>query len=518
MKFKQKIMSEITQNPESQDKSGECVNKGRPVYFSYARSSNKKPGWEHISDCVESILKEFDSQNIEYRLDTRDIAAGDRISDFEKEIGWNSEVVVLVFSDKYFRSMHCMYEFVQIKKALKKYPNKRLLCIKSGDFHLADTNYIYELENYWGNVKQEYEVIERHHSREHSGIEKAAFENGFYFDDILGLYPFFSALNYSYANTEDWSSFAADIKKYYIETPKSLFADERKRKQLLKNLKFFGLGIVTLTVIVGLLLWKFKSNVNKISKHDDIEVLFPEYSSNAYLDDGLAYIKAVRVDSEHTVIDFHAVNTTDDTLKAIPAGHSKSVHIVADGKNYDLVKAYFIPENVNNLASDEMQDVPEHFPGGKGSSIDFCLEFAAIPTETETIDFVEKSDLGVFGLKLQRTILKDGLMNPVADSSKNFVVRDVEFNEDETVLYCSFSNATGSDFNLSASNTDCYIMVDGKRHNIKNASGIPMSPKTISVANGAKTEFALFFPPIDRRDVAIDLIFNSQISIKAIKL
>ena len=123
-------MSSTSQNIATPAQNGECINKGRPVYFSYARNSTKKPGWEHISDCVDAILKEFDAQNIEYRLDKRDIGAGDRISDFEREIGWNSEVVVLVFSDKYFRSMHCMYELVQIKKALKKYYAKIALAAR----------------------------------------------------------------------------------------------------------------------------------------------------------------------------------------------------------------------------------------------------------------------------------------------------------------------------------------------------------------------------------------------------
>lgn len=507
-------MSATSQNTVTSTQNGDCINVGRPVYFSYARNSNKKPGWEHISDCVDAILKEFEAQNIEYRLDKRDIGAGDRISDFEKEIGWNSEVVVLVFSDKYFRSMHCMYEFVQIKKALKKYPNKRLLCVKSGDFNLSDSNYIYELEHYWGDMKQEYEEVERHHSREHSGIENAAFENGFYFDDILGLYPFFSALNYSYASNEDWSGFVADIKKYYIDTPKSLFADERRRKSMMRNLKFFGLGIITLAVIIGLVIYKFRGNVNK---YDDIEVLFPEYSNNTYLNDGLAYIKAIRVEDDRTIIDFHAVNLTDDTLKQVPAAHTPSLHIAADGKNYNLIKAYTIAEGVNNLESGRLRNVPETFPGGIGTAVDFSMEFDAIPNSTETLDFVEKDDLGIFGLKMQRQSLKDGLPRPVADSAKTFVVRDVEITTDETILYCRFHNRTENDYNLAASNTDCYLTVDGKKLYLKNASGLPMSPKEISIAPKSKTEFALFFEPIDKNTTTIDFVFNNQFSIPTIQ-
>ncbi|MBR4679383.1 MAG: toll/interleukin-1 receptor domain-containing protein [Bacteroidales bacterium] len=195
------------------------INAERPVYFSYARNSQKKPEWEHISDCMDKLLETFNEKNIEYRLDKRDIGTGDKISDFENEIGWNSEVVVIVFSDKYFRSMHCMYEFVQIKNALEKYPEKRLMCIKSGDFNLSDVNYIRELERYWGNLEQEYKQIEFHRLREHSGTEKAAWQNGFYLNDVRELYSFFSSINYSNAQSIDYENFTNDIIKYYENTP-----------------------------------------------------------------------------------------------------------------------------------------------------------------------------------------------------------------------------------------------------------------------------------------------------------
>ena len=212
-----------------------CINAGRPVYFSYARNSQRKPEWEHISDCMDKLLEVFEEKNIEYRLDKRDIGTGDKISTFENEIGWKSEVVVIVFSDKYFRSMHCMYEFVQIKRALEQYPEKRLMCIKSGDFNLADINYIMELEQYWNNQKIEYEKIEYHRLREHSGTEKAAWQNGFYLDDIRKLYSFFSAINYSYAQSIDYDSFTNDIVKYYKKTPKPKLTPKVKSMEKTKE-------------------------------------------------------------------------------------------------------------------------------------------------------------------------------------------------------------------------------------------------------------------------------------------
>ena len=201
----------------------EHINQGRPVYFSYARNSSKKPEWEHISDCVNTLLETLTAKNLEYRVDVRDIGTGGNISSFEQEIGWKSEVVVVVFSDKYFRSMHCMYEFMQIKNALKQYPEKKLFCIKSGDINLSDVNYIMELEDYWLDLKNEYEKIEYHRLREHSGTEKAAWQNGFYLEDIRQMYSFFSAINYSNAASINYDSFVDAIVKYYKTTPKPDF-------------------------------------------------------------------------------------------------------------------------------------------------------------------------------------------------------------------------------------------------------------------------------------------------------
>ena len=71
----------------TKNNQNKSLNKGKPVYFSYARNNNAKPEWMHISDCVDIIVEKFQRENIEYRLDVRDLLTGDRISGFEKEIG-----------------------------------------------------------------------------------------------------------------------------------------------------------------------------------------------------------------------------------------------------------------------------------------------------------------------------------------------------------------------------------------------------------------------------------------------
>ncbi|MBQ2098239.1 MAG: toll/interleukin-1 receptor domain-containing protein, partial [Bacteroidales bacterium] len=64
-------------------------------------NDSKHPGWEHISDIKDTIVKALRDNNFDVYDDDGDIKAGDSITEFEKEIG-ASEFTILVFSDKYF--------------------------------------------------------------------------------------------------------------------------------------------------------------------------------------------------------------------------------------------------------------------------------------------------------------------------------------------------------------------------------------------------------------------------------
>ncbi|MBQ3656810.1 MAG: hypothetical protein II956_08210 [Bacteroidales bacterium] len=46
-----------------------CINAGRPVYFSYARNSHRKPEWEHISDCIDPLLNTMTDNGLEHSID-----------------------------------------------------------------------------------------------------------------------------------------------------------------------------------------------------------------------------------------------------------------------------------------------------------------------------------------------------------------------------------------------------------------------------------------------------------------
>ena len=192
------------------------INEGRPIYITYARNDEKHPGWEHISDIKDTIVKALRDNNIDVYDDDGDIKAGDSITEFEKEIG-ASEFTILVFSDKYFHSHHCMYEFAEIKKAVDERKKRKLICIKSGNCKLDDPNYIEGLRDYWADYAAEKTKIKFKKTRNLTPIEGAAETNGYYADYIGDLYTFFSNQKYLNADNLNIDSLVNDFKSLFEE-------------------------------------------------------------------------------------------------------------------------------------------------------------------------------------------------------------------------------------------------------------------------------------------------------------
>ena len=160
------------------------INEGRPIYITYARNDEKHSGWGHIADVVDIIVNEFRIANIQYSVDTEDIEAGDAISAYEKEIG-NSEYTIIIYSDKYFQSWHCMYEFAEIRK---NSDNKKGIIYVNADDIVLNDEYINKLKSIW-KTKEDYVKSINRNLKE---IELAAKDRKFYSEDIMALMAFFS--------------------------------------------------------------------------------------------------------------------------------------------------------------------------------------------------------------------------------------------------------------------------------------------------------------------------------------
>ena len=369
-----------TEKPQPTEKTQppQCVNKGKPVYFSYARNSDQQPEWNHIADCVDLLTEIFKEQNIEYVVnDTAETSAS--ISDYEKNIGWDSDVIVLVFSDRYFRSLHCMYEFVQIKKAIKQFPQKRLFCIKSGDFNLSDINYILDLEHFWGDQKQEYDEVSYHKTRPITNAEEAAHTNGFYMDDIRSLYSFFSTLNYANAHSQDWNDFAKEIADCYSITSKVTQLVMEKVKERKTSLKFMGFGclawlLVPIVAIIGgcIIFMIYLKTIKE-----------PDYTQ------GVDYMTITQIDYEFSSTKLY-ITLANPYDKDTIVYASRGFYIEANGTQYHLEDTY-----------ETLPLYPDYTVLHAHDTIQFILHFDETPEESESIDFIMNNGIGIYGIQLK---------------------------------------------------------------------------------------------------------------------
>lgn len=460
----------------------EVINGGEPVYISYAGNSSEKPEWEHIADGVEDLKRALEAANIQYS--TRLEKSDDKVSDFEKQIG-ESEVVVLVFSDRYFRTEHCMYEFVEIKKSFQKHPNKKLLCIKSGTFNLSDVNYILEVEHFWGDERQEYGEIDFHQMRQHTEQEEAAKKNDFYIDDVRHLYSFFSSTNYLNMESVDWKSFADDIINYYN-------ARNNIKKLTLATKNFFK---KKWSLTTKLFLWGFASMVlllfgidiyaDYIYETPASMVEYPGYLQNDYAQEG-GILTRISVDNERTILHFSFPYSYKDTMP-----FSKDTHKLKLLDKYETLSPDtldLIEIKANLFSSDKDSSITGH----NGATADFIVVFEA--ADGYSLDFID-GDKGIYDIKYNQNHLAT-IQHPEYERGiDNCYINKIELNKDNTKMYFRIVNESETDSVVYASD-DAYILAKGKKYYLDCASGIPIYPNRTKLAKGASMDFAMMFPSI----------------------
>lgn len=83
------------------------------VYFSYAWADANEQGAGR-EQVVRDLIAELEQDGrFELKYDKQDVGYRRSISEFEREIG-RAERIMVVVSDKYLKSVHCMYELLQI--------------------------------------------------------------------------------------------------------------------------------------------------------------------------------------------------------------------------------------------------------------------------------------------------------------------------------------------------------------------------------------------------------------------
>lgn len=464
----------------------QSINQGKPVYFSYALNSSEQPEWEHISDCVDTITDIFKEQHIEYQLNNDSLETGD--------------VIVLVFSDRYFHSMRCMNQFVQITKAINKHSKKRLFCIKAGNFDLTDPGYIRGLERYWGTKKLEYEEVEYHKERPLTDDEKTANKNGFYLNVVRNLYSFFATTNYARSTDKDWTGFVKDISDCYQKSSKSSYYVQMQKKSTFGKIMAFGLGLILVLFVIyaGAFLLK------KSFKPRDI--YYPTYSRNDLItQDQMTYITKVELrEDENTHVFFRSVNLTDDMYKLVT--NCTNPYLKVGDKNYYRIS--LIEENHPTLYAT--------FRGGRGTYVDYEMVFPNIGLMNDLMSYVESDGRGIFDLDILRSNRFSVEYPLYRLDLTDFSVSKIEVNGNETILYCHIINEDTCDLRYAV-RPDWHIVANNKKLNITNTSGIPMYPDYITIPKHSSADGAFFFPSIPEETDSIDFVMNT-VSIPGLQL
>lgn len=117
----------------------------RSVFISYKWEDES----ERLVDQLEDILIQ---NNIEVVRDKKDLGYRESIKKFEKRIG-QGRCVILVISDGYLRSEHCMYELLCVDE--NKNLRKRVLPLILESAHIYKPINCIEYMTYWGEEKNE---------------------------------------------------------------------------------------------------------------------------------------------------------------------------------------------------------------------------------------------------------------------------------------------------------------------------------------------------------------------------
>lgn len=168
----------------------QTINPNHPVYISYSWKNANKPDLE---DDVDRICQLMTEQGIYYKRDKDNLCPYRwNINDAEKEIGEGSAILVVI-SEKYIKSLHCMHEWHVIKENGKIW--NRVFPIILPDAQITNKEKYKEYHQYY--LKRRNDLI----SQQSEGIiplstaESEAAKFDYYINDLRDMYQYLCDTN-----------------------------------------------------------------------------------------------------------------------------------------------------------------------------------------------------------------------------------------------------------------------------------------------------------------------------------
>jgi len=169
------------------------------IYLSYAWShdENKNTNAEQV---VKEVYDSLKSDEFNVVLDKVDLAYGSLISNFMKNIG-KSSLIIIFISDRYLKSSYCMFELQEIARNCKweqgEFSNK-VLPIPIDKIELSRMNVFNSYQKYWEEEEKKLAQSFRNKKRKHPEIHFKKYQSIKNINQYLGkLLEWLSDMNFA---------------------------------------------------------------------------------------------------------------------------------------------------------------------------------------------------------------------------------------------------------------------------------------------------------------------------------
>jgi len=226
----------------------EYINPNNPVYISYAWADDEHP---NIEEDVLSLCKLLKDNNILYKIDKEDLCPYRwSIQKAEEELGEGS-AIIMVISERYLKSMHCMNEWHLMRENGKIW--ERVFPIVLEDANITNKKVYNKFYEFFNDRKQKLIKQQNEGIIPLVDVEEKAVGADFFIDDLKHVYKYLAKYNYgnlSKLRENNYAIIINQLKRFLQQLCENTIISQPTQIDIIENTK----KVFTFSIPDGLLL------------------------------------------------------------------------------------------------------------------------------------------------------------------------------------------------------------------------------------------------------------------------
>lgn len=183
----------------------------KKVYVSYMHN-------EATDSHINAIINGLQANHIDYSIDKEHVGYRDSIRKYEEEIGRGARIIVII-TDDYLESPHCMYELTQIWN--NKDVKERVFPIIDIEKYPRDSGGLYKTKAYWNNERAKKCELLAQETGSNELLQRELNDINDIISNINNVWTYIHDVN-----SLDMKSLTQDNAQYLMDQIKESFADE----------------------------------------------------------------------------------------------------------------------------------------------------------------------------------------------------------------------------------------------------------------------------------------------------